>query len=474
MASNNEIKFGTDGWRGIIAWDFTFQNVRIAAQAIADHIREDNPRPSDSEKYRVFIGYDRRFDSDLFAAEIAHILRANRIGVALSDRPVPTPAASLLTLKEYDLAVMVTASHNAAHYNGVKIKVEGRSAPDALTGGIERMAGKNPPAPVKAESLPAVNGLKPYVSYVRSRFDVKKLSASMKIPVVADYMHGSAAGILEELIPSKKLVTLHAGHDPLFGGVAPEPVDKNLADLKKAVKENKAAAGLALDGDGDRLGVIDDTGRYLTPCQAFALMLEYLAGRQKKKGKIVQAVSLGYLSKRVAQAYKLPFEEVPVGFKYAAEKMLAEDVLAGAEESGGYAWKGAFADRDGVMSALLFIQMLQETGKPLSVLLADLEKKYGKSVFLRRDFPLKTPVADKVVFAEKIAKKLPKKICGQPIAETTVKDGLKITLADGSWVLLRPSGTEPLLRLYAESPAKASTEALLDFAEKPVTKFITG
>lgn len=473
MASNSEIKFGTDGWRGIIAWDFTFQNVRIAAQAIADLIREDNPRPNDSEKYTVFLGYDRRFNSDLFALEIGRILRANRIGVTISDRPVTTPAASCLTVKEFNLAVMITASHNAPHYNGVKIKVEGRSAPETLTAAVEKLTGRNQPQLGRPDPLPETNGLKNYMRFVSNRFDCKKLAAGLKTPVVIDYMFGSAAGILEELVPSKKLITLHTAHDPLFGGVSPEPIEKNLTELKKAVKDNRAAAGLALDGDGDRLGVIDDQGRYLTPCQVFPLIVNYLTEQQKKKGSIVQAVSLGYLAKRIAKEHKLPFEEVPVGFKFIAEKMLDQDVLAGAEESGGYAWKGAFPERDGIMTALLFMQMLQETGKPLSVLLAELEKKYGKSVFLRRDYPLKTTVADKAVFAEKLIKKLPKKINGQAIAETVAKDGLKIVLADDSWVLLRPSGTEPLLRIYAESPAKTSTEALLDFAEKPVAKLIS-
>ncbi|MFA6583180.1 MAG: hypothetical protein WCS77_02690 [Elusimicrobiaceae bacterium] len=472
MANHSEIKFGTDGWRGIIAWDFTFQNVRIAAQAIADIIREDHPRPEDAAKFNVFVTYDRRFNSDLFAQNIAQILRANKIGTVISETPLPTPAASLMTKEKFGMAIMVTASHNPFQYNGIKIKVEGRSAPDALTNSIERMLGHTAPIMLHTLPLTAKDEMPAYLSYVKSKFDVKKLAANMKHPVVIDYMYGSAAGIIETLIPSKKLTAIRTVHDPLFGGINPEPVESNLAELKKAVKENKAAAGIALDGDGDRVGIIDDRGAYLTPCQIYPIIVDYLVNRQKKKGKILQSVSMGYLAKRIAKENGLAYEEAPVGFKYIAEKILAEDVLAGAEESGGYAWKGTLPDRDGVMTALLLIQIMQETGKSLSELIADIEKKYGKSVFLRKDLKLKSPIPDKKSFAEKMIKKLPKKVNGAPITETPATDGLKILLGNGNWMLIRPSGTEPVMRIYAESPALKETEALLDFAEKLVAKQI--
>ncbi|MCX5784012.1 MAG: phosphoglucomutase/phosphomannomutase family protein, partial [Elusimicrobia bacterium] len=288
----------------------------------------------------------------------------------------------------------------------------------------------------------------------------------LKQKIVIDYMHGSGARILEDILKSKNIVSINANHDPMFGGIAPEPVLANLKELIERVKREKAAIGMAFDGDADRIAVIDEKGNYFTPCQLFPIILDYLISARKMSGKIVQSVSMGYLSKRIAKERGYEFEETPVGFKNIAEKMVLEDVLAGGEESGGYAWKGNIAERDCTATALLLMEIIAKTGKKPSELLADIEKRYGKSHFIRKDFALVKAAPEKAGFAERIKKKLPKKICKKSVAEAKTIDGLKVILEDDSWFLMRPSGTEPLIRIYAESSSERTTQDLLAFAEK--------
>ena len=471
MSTNSgDIKFGTDGWRGIMAWDFTFDNVRKVAQAVADYTRG---KPGSSEAGKsVVVGYDRRFLSDQFAAEIAQVLKANRLDVTLLEGAVPTQFVSQLTMKKFWLGLMVTASHNPPTYNGIKIKWAGSSAPDTLTAEVEALIGKNPPLRHRDQEPARKDMRGAYISYLKTASKRQLICSRLKSPIAVDFMNGCSAGIFDEALGYKKLVGINAGYDPLFGGRNPEPIEKNLAALIATVKAKKAAAGFAFDGDADRIGVVDDKGRYITPCQVFPILLKHLIENEKLGGKIVQCVSMGYLSKRLAREKGIEVEEVPVGFKHISAKMKSEAVLAGAEESGGYAWKGNIPDRDGMMTALKLLEIMAKSGKSVSELLKAVEDKYGKSCFIRRDFKLKKPVADKKVFAEKIAKKLPKKLCGTPIAGTLAIDGLKILLANDSWVLLRPSGTEPLMRTYAEADTAAKTEELLAYAAKLSSSYV--
>lgn len=454
------IEFGTDGWRGRIARDFTFENVRKVAQAIADYVNNDRKL----QRAPVLIGHDYRFQSDAFAAEIARVLVGNKIKVVMCDEVLPTPAISFLTRKLKCLGVMVTASHNPADYNGIKIKLDGRAAPVEVTKEVEQHLGKG--YAVADSKIPRKSYKAQYLSYLKTKGNAAKVGAALKGKVVVDYMYGNAMGLFEELIPAKKMVALHAEKDPLFSGIHPEPVEENLQELAAAVKEHKAVAGLAFDGDADRFGLVDDKGRYITPCQIFPLFMDYLIETKKLSGKVVQSLSLGYLSDRIAKAHKLEFEEVPIGFKYIADKMMSEDVAFGGEESGGYAWKGTLPERDGMLSALLLLEILNHAKKPLSALLEDLEKRYGKSVFLRKDFEMTKTIPSKQAFTDRIFKKLPKKMLGAPIARTSTADGLKVYDEHGHWLLLRPSGTEPLLRIYAESDNPKKTEGLLDVGRK--------
>jgi phosphomannomutase len=308
-----------------------------------------------------------------------------------------------------------------------------------------------------------------YLDHLRSRFDGKKIGAKLKKPVVVDYLYGAASGLLEEIVKSKQLVAIHAKHDPLFGGINPEPIELNLKELIEKVKSEKALMGIALDGDADRVGIVDDTGRYFTPCQVFPLVIQYLVDHKKLKGKIVQSVSLGYLSKRQAAAYGVEFEEMPVGFKHVAEALNAGAAVIAGEESGGYAWKGGLPERDGLVTALLFLEMCTTLNKTPSQLWKEIEQKHGKSFFKRVDYKLHKAVPDKTVFTTKLVKKLPKKILGQEIKQLIQIDGLKIILADDSWMLMRPSGTEPLMRVYAESTDPKRTDELLQLTTKWVS-----
>ncbi len=465
-----DIQFGTDGWRGVIAWDFTYNNVRRIAQALADYINENAPSDEEGKMAKVFVGYDRRFMSDLFAADIASILRSNKIDVTLSDRPVPTPMVSALTLRKFWLGITVTASHNPAQYNGVKVKWAGCSAPSRETREIEQLIDANPVLFLYGQKAEQKNLTDLYQKYLMGTANLKKIAA-LKGTVAVDYMYGVTAGWLEKLLPSQKIIALHAEHDPTFRGLQPDPSLKNLAELKKTVLEKKAIAGFAFDGDGDRFGLIDEKGNYVTPCLLAGVLLNYLVKAKKLKGKVVQTLSMGYLPKRIAREHGLTYEEVPVGFKNVAERMALEEVAFGVEEAGGYAWKGGSSDRDGLAVALACLEIMACTKKKISELCDEVSKQYGASVYQRRDLPAAKPI-EKGAFVEKLRKKLPKKIGNFKVAEVATTDGLKIYFEQDEWLLVRPSGTEPLVRVYAETATKKDTQLLLDFGEKLVAQYI--
>ncbi len=458
------IKFGTDGWRGIIAWDFTFENVYLLAQALADYINANAPVLDNGKMPKIFVGYDRRFMSDKFAADIAAIFRSNKIDVVLADKPVSTPMAAMLSIQKCWLCVVVTASHNPAHFNGIKIKLAGRTAPQRVVKDIEALLGQNSVLKLYGQYAEQKDLSDIYFKYLQTRLNLKKLK-TWKGKVVVDYMHGAAAGYVEKFLPAKQVIALHYAHDPHFGHVQPEPVEKNLTELKKAVCAQKAALGIAFDGDGDRVALVDEKGTYLTPCLIAAVICDYLIKHKKLTGNLVQTVSMGYLLKRIARAHQMKFEEVPVGFKHVAERMNLEDVAFGAEEAGGFAWKGGLPDRDGLAVALVFLNILAESGKKASELCAEIVKEYGVSVYLRQDYPL-AKLLDKESWTEKLRKKCPKKIGTHKVAEINTLDGLKVILDNDDWLLVRPSGTEKLLRIYAESATKKDTLALLEAGAK--------
>ena len=462
------IKFGTDGWRGIIAWDFTFDNVKRMAQALATFININMPSNLEDKTGGVVVGFDRRFMADRVAADVASILKLNKLDVTLLKDPVSTPMISCLSFTKFWFAIMITASHNEAQYLGIKIKMNGGSVPLRFTKEIEELIDQRPALYIAGHNVEPKEGLeKIYFKYVSSKANLKK-ALTLKGKVAVDYMYGSACGYLESLLPPKQVIALHTEKDPTFGGIKPEPKENVLSELKKTVVEKKCLFGVAFDGDGDRSALIDEKGKYITPMQVSAVLLHHLIKYKKLKGKVLQCLSMGYLTKRIARENSLEFEELPVGFKHIAERTYLEDVLFGTEESGGYCWKGTMPERDGLLLTIFIMEIMAVRKMKLSELVKETETLYGKSYYERQDLEVKK-ILDMNTFADKLRKKFPKKILGKEISEVLDIDGVKLIFPDDSWLLARPSGTEPIVRLYAETPDKKQTQQLLEFAVKALS-----
>ena len=461
------IKFGTEGWRGVISDDFTFRNVALVTQAVADYL--DSVRKKGDRKL-VTIGYDNRFMSESFAAVCADIFGRNGYSPMLSGVPVTTPnVCQAIRANDAPLGIMVTASHNPPRFNGLKVKAPyGGPVPDWVSSEIEKRI------PEAARKLSGYSGTprsektdlrRGYIDYVRMNADLGRIR-KLKKKIVFDYMHGSGSGYLQNILKGSNIIGIRDTRDALFGGVNPEPIAENLQALRKEVIRSGASAGIALDGDGDRVGVVDDRGKYLPPQTVFPLFLYYLTEYGKKKGRVIQTISLGYLSERIAAAHGLPLEEVPVGFKYVCERILKGDVLLGGEESGGYRVRGEVPDRDGMLCGMVILEMLASTGKKLSGLVKEMKRKYGESAYFRQDLALPKVIFDRKDFSARIKDNLPSKLLGRNIKDIRSYDGVKIVLSDDSWLLLRPSGTEPKMRVYSETPSAAFTKKVIEWGVK--------
>lgn len=457
-----QIRFGTDGWRAVIAREFTFVNLERVAQAYADFLsREAGP----GQTPFVVIGFDRRFLSEKFAARTAEIMAGNQFRLASFTEAQPTPLISW-AVKDLGASggVVITASHNPANFNGFKIKAPwGGSAAEETTREVEKLVDASTPkrATVVDDGHQLLDpSIASYREQIASYIDLERLkSASGR--VIVDPMHGSAAHWVESFLGGGALSveTIREFHDPLFGGVNPEPIDQNLAPLKQRVVETGALVGLATDGDADRVGAVDEKGRTMTMHDVVPLLLLHLARARKMTGAVVVTVSQSVLTKRIANALGLQVYETPVGFKYIADLMLKEDILLGAEESGGIGVKGHIPERDGLLNSLLFLEAIVAAGKPPSVMLAELHREFGEFHFGRRD--LHMPVAR--------GQELVAQLSSNPPFEVTnieTLDGTKLIFSDESWLLFRQSGTEPVLRIYAEATSVEQMKGLLDESEK--------
>ncbi|MGC8866922.1 MAG: phosphoglucomutase/phosphomannomutase family protein [Elusimicrobiales bacterium] len=467
LETSKKLSFGTDGFRGIIALDFTYDNIRRIAQGFADLLAYRGGKVS---KIKIFIGYDRRFLSERFAKEFAAVLVNNDFECVVSKTPITTPMVSYLTTTDYNYGVMITASHNGFLYNGVKIKHLGRSVLPSFTSELELYIENNKNVRVSRNlnrEIHEADLRENYVRYLNSRFDIKKIVSSINGKIVVDFMYGSSADIAQMIFKGlQNVIMIRTKRDPLFGEIsAPEPKEDKLKALKKAVVENNAVCGLALDGDGDRFACVDEKGNYLPPTIVAPLFLDYLVNLRGMKGKVVQAVSLGFLTRRIASEKNLIFEFTPVGFKYIADRMAEGDTLFGAEESGGYSWKGNIPERDGFVSMMMLCEIISFRKKKLSQIVEQLLAKYGSSCFIREDITLSKVIPSKYHFAVKIKSRLPKNIISYKIAEVITLDGIKVILDNDWWFLARPSGTEPLLRIYAEADSKSNTKKLISFAK---------
>ncbi|MCB4791014.1 MAG: phosphoglucomutase/phosphomannomutase family protein [Elusimicrobia bacterium] len=462
------IKFGTDGWRGIIADDFTFDNVRQVAGAIGLYLKENTKSAP-----KVIVGYDTRFASKDFAAAAGNELVKAGCIVILSSDFLSTPAVSLNIVKsKADGGVVISASHNPSEFNGIKFKTRnGSSAPSSATKRIEELLSSKPDITPQTGSIETRDLTAVYLKAISSFVDLKLIKRKY-LKIISDPMYGAAVGYIPSIFNKSKCkaIEIHGVLDPNFGGLHPEPIEGYLSDLKISVKQNGADIGLATDGDADRIGVVDERGTYYPPHLVFPILLYYLCRYKNLKGKVVQTISLGYLSERIAKDFGLEWEEVSVGFKYIADKILTENILIGGEESGGYGYGNFLPERDGVLNSLVLIEMLAATKKSLSAIRKEIEKDYGTSSYLRTDFQKpKNAAWTKEEFVQTLKLKTPDKIAGLKIKQVKDYDGIEFVLEDDSWLLLRPSGTEPVIRVYCESPSLKHTKTIIASGEKLVT-----
>jgi phosphomannomutase len=458
------IRFGTDGWRGLIAEEFTFANLERVAQAYAQHLL--NSDEAAKRAPRVVVGYDRRFLSDAFAERAAEVLLGNGIGVDAFDADVPTPLVSW-AVRERGAAggVVITASHNPAAFNGFKIKAPwGGSATPETTAAVESLVDA---APARRGAAPAAarggleDSTESYRRQIASQVDLERLRAA-RFRVVVDPMHGTGGRWVESFLAggAVEVETIRAGRDPLFGGVAPEPIDRNLAPLKSRVAEARAVVGLATDGDADRVGAVSELGETMTMHEVVPLVLLHLARRRRLTGGVVRTFSQSVLTKRIAEAHGLRVYETPIGFKYVADLMLGEDILIGAEESGGIGVKGHLPERDGILNSLLFLEAVVAAGRPPSEMVREMHREFGEFYYGRRD--LRVDVLLGLELVARLADSPPARFAGFEVAGVERLDGTKLLFADESWLLFRQSGTEPVLRIYSEATSTAKRERLLD------------
>ena len=454
------IGFGTDGWRAVIAETFTFGNLRLVAQAVADYINGEL-RPNGHPE--VVIGFDTRFLSDRFAIETARVLAANGIISWLSRTDCPTPAVSYnIVHKKAVGGVVITASHNPPRYNGFKLKASygGSALPDQC-GEVERYlerAQREARGPNLMDYEQAIdqglirrfNPTNAYYEHLETLVDIDKISQG-EMRIVADPMYGSGRTAIRAILSRTRchVTEIRGDLNPGFGGIHPEPIRKYLDMLAATITSQHADVGLATDGDADRVGAMDGQGNFIDPHTIMSLALRYLAEKRGWTGDVVKTVSTTMMLNRIAAKYGLTIHETPVGFNHIADHMMNGNVLIGGEESGGISIRGHIPEGDGILMALLLLEIIADAGVPLAEIVADLQKQFGPTCYARTDFHLERPVPKKQM-VERLSANAPASMGGQTVRDVLTFDGIKFVLADDSWLLIRPSGTEPVLRVYAE------------------------
>jgi phosphomannomutase len=461
MASAS-IKFGTDGWRGIIAEDFTFANARIVAQAIARYV----VRNEDARK-GVLVGYDHRFASDRVAQAVAETISATGTPVWLADKPCPTPTISLLVRQRQAAGgVLVTASHNPYAWNGLKYKASyGSSALPSIVAQIEKelavvLSEDVPLLPPRKDLIQPLEPRAPYLDTIEKLIDWERLRKA-NLRFVSDPMHGSASGLLKELFTRNGVHCdeIRSSRDPRFGGFHPEPIEPHIEPLRQAVLAGKYHAGLCADGDGDRIGAIDRSGAFVNPHQIFALLVWHLAGTRNLQGDIAKTFSVTKLIDKLAGKFLRKLHEVPIGFKYICELMLEQNILIGGEESGGIGTSLYLPERDASVCALFLAELMAWHGKSLGELLAALYAEFGEFHYGRVDLEI-TSAQKKNSIAHFTDRKVTK-LLDFPIVRREDMDGIKLYLGEIGWLLVRASGTENVLRIYCETNNAQTTQGVL-------------
>jgi len=470
------IKFGTDGWRAVISDTFTFNNLRLVAQAIADYVRNEG---SNGREPEVVVGFDTRFLSDRYATEVARVMAGNGIVAWLTRADAPTPAISYSVVHKHAAAgIMISASHNPPRYNGVKLKApyggaaspqQARRVEHYLEQAEAEARGPNIMDYERALDQGLIRRFDPvwaYYEHLGRLVDLDVISSG-ELRIVADAMYGSGRGCIAEMLSRTRCQVheIRGEMNPGFGGIHPEPIAQFLNALVAAISVHHADVGLATDGDADRIGAVDAQGGFVDPHQIFALALRYLVEKRGWKGMVVKTVSTTMMVDRLAAQYGLPLEETPVGFNYIADHMLRDDVLIGGEESGGIAIKGHIPEGDGILMGLLLLEIMADAGAPLHELVADLQQVAGPVCYARTDLRLRHPVVKESMVA-RLANDAPATIGGVLLRQVDTLDGVKYRLQDDSWLLIRPSGTEPVLRVYAEALDDHGVKALLDYGKE--------
>lgn len=465
---NSQIKFGTDGWRGEIAKDFTFENVSKVTNAFVEYLNK-----ADLAKNGVAVGYDNRFQSEDFAKLAANICASRGIKTFYSSISLPSPALSYyVNANKLGAGIMITASHNPSTWNGFKIKEAfGGSSRPEVTKAVE--------AEIKSELRPDRIGTKSemgnpenitqfnpkpsYLKHIASFVDLERIK-SANISMFLDPMNGSGAGYLTEILPN--LVEINGNRDPLFHGINPEPLPINLIDLLSVVKDsslkNKLSVGIAIDGDADRIAAYDPDGTYISSHYVFSLLLKHLFENKHLTGKIVKTFNISRLVEKQCKTYGLELVETPIGFKYIAEHFLTSDVLLGGEESGGLGVKGNIPERDGSLNALLLLELIAWSGKTLSQNLKEIMREHGSYFYDRIDLHIsREKFLPKLEELSKLSK-----FANNAVVKIESLDGIKLNFSDESWILFRASGTEPLLRIYAEGRSMDQAKLLLAEGQK--------
>jgi phosphomannomutase len=462
------IKFGTDGWRAIIADEFTFANVRACAQATARYFRE-----AEDTSRGIVVGYDTRFASEEFAGAVAEVLAANEIPVHLCERSAPTPVIGF-AIRNRGAAggIVITSSHNPALYSGFKVRTAEASAaapeilaqiearlPEALSGRVERMALEE----AKGKGLVETFDPRPaYRRHLSQLVEIERLREA-GLRVVVDPMHGAGAGYLRELLSGGRteVMEIRSERNPAFPGMHnPEPIARNLEATREAVIAHGAQVALATDGDADRIGVMDHRGEFVDQLRTFALLAYYLLEVRGLRGPIVKSVTTTSMVRRLGELYGVPVHETGVGFKFLGPKMIETDALIAGEESGGFAFRGHLPERDGLLSGLYILDLMARRGKDLPALIEEVFAKVGPHYYDRIDITMLPAERDRI--ATKLPSLEPERIAGLKVTGFDRTDGLRFLLDDGAWALIRLSGTEPLMRIYTEVRAPGQVRPVLE------------
>jgi phosphoglucomutase len=462
------IKFGTSGWRAVMGEEFTFGNVRIVVQAVANYLKQRFP----GRTITVIVNYDTRFLSERFANEAAKILSHNQIQVLLADRDAPAQAQALQIIKRKAQAgINFTASFNPPEYNGLKLNLEsGAPALPNETDKVEEEARRlsktpafNPYYP-RLEFVQKIDLQSDYLDFIQKKIDFGSIQKS-KLRIGVDLLYGTSREYLDEILEDNDIPVeeIHGYVDPYFGGITPSCSEQNLRELGRLIREKKCDLGIATDADGDRFGILDQNGTFIIQNIILSLLLDYLVRVKGWRGGVARSVSTTHLIDRVARRYGLPLFKTPVGFKYMADLFLRKQIIFGGEESACIAVKSHLPEKDGIFAGLLVAEMMAVMGLNLTELRQHFFREYGKKYSGQRSVPLH-PKSERALRDLTIAP--PERLGGRRVLAVERIDGIKFDFDDDDWLLLRLSGTEPLIRCYAEAESKAELEKLLSFGVK--------